>query len=265
MKLELDYTKSPDENAIHYFEQSKLAKRKIAGLKIALEEIKKKQAQKDKKEKERQDAEERVFERKRTKKWFEKYRWFVSSDGFLVIGGRDAHSNEEIVKKRMKKNDVYFHADVFGAPHCMIQTGGEDVPKKTMEEAAQFAATFSKAWQEGRASADSYSVAPENVSKKAPSGESMGTGAFMIYGEREWFKKTPLRCAIGYYEKEKILMAGPPSAIKSNTSFLVELKQGGKKKSDLAKELKSKFEKKGYSFSLDEFVSLTPNGESSII
>jgi len=45
-------------------------------------------------------------------KWFEQFRWFISSDGFLVIGGRDAQSNEDIVKKYLEKRDIFFHAHV---------------------------------------------------------------------------------------------------------------------------------------------------------
>jgi len=264
MKIELDYEKSAEENAAHYFEQSKLARKKVAGLKTAIKEITEKRKKKEKKAEEKKEAEKRDFERKRTKKWFEKYRWFVSTDGFLVIGGRDAHSNDEIVKKRMSMKDSYFHADVYGAPHCVVESEDKKIPEATMKEAAQFAVTFSKAWQEGRAYADAYSARPDQVSKNAPTGESLGTGAYMIYGEREWYRKVPVACAIGFNEKEGALMAGPPSAVKASCSSPIELKQGGKKKSDLAKQLKALLEKKGIRAALDDIIALLPNGESSL-
>jgi predicted ribosome quality control (RQC) complex YloA/Tae2 family protein len=260
MEIILDFTKTPEQNATDYFEKSKLARKKIVGMNIAIEEFKKRKEQIEKK----QVSEKKVFEKKKNKKWFEKYRWFISSDSFLIIGGRDAQSNEEIVKKRLSSNDTYFHAEVFGAPHCMIQNSGKVVPETTMLEAAQFAVTFSKAWQEGRSQADAYSVKSDQVSKKAPSGESIGTGAFMIYGERNWYKKVSLSCAIGFNEKEKTLMAGPLSAIKTNCPIFVELAQGGKKKSDSAKEIKSFFEKKSIPCTIDEIISLLPNGDSSL-
>jgi predicted ribosome quality control (RQC) complex YloA/Tae2 family protein len=258
--IEIDLNKSVDKNASEYFEKAKLARRKIDGIKKAVAHTEKKILENAEKEKISSAILDKTFIKKRAKKWFEKYRWFFSSDSFLVIGGKDAHSNEEVVKKRMEKNDVYFHADVFGAPHCIIKTGGKTVPEQTMKEAAQFAVSFSKAWEEGRAGADAYSVSPEQVSKKAPSGESMGTGAFMIYGERKWFKNVPLSCAIGYFEKENVLMSAPFSAVKKNCSFFVEIKQGRLKKSDAAKMLKKIFELKGTVFSVDDFVSALPNG-----
>ena len=57
------------------------------------------------------------------KQWFEKFRWFKSSDGYIVVGGKDASSNEIIVKKHLEKNDLYFHTELRGAPST--------VPKKS--------------------------------------------------------------------------------------------------------------------------------------
>jgi len=252
VEVEISFDKTLDENASSYYMRSKEARKKILGLGKAIIAAQNKSVSFEKKEK--------IVSVNRTKKWFENYRWFFSSDGFLVVGGKDAHSNEEIVKKRMKKDDVYFHADVFGAPHCFIQTNGKNVPDSTMNEAASFAITFSKAFEEGRTQAEAYSVKPEQVSKTPRPGENLGTGAFMIYGERNWFRKTPLSCAIGFYLKEKILMSGPLSAIKKNCSFFVELKQGRVEKNEASKILKKKFEERGFVFGTESFLSLMPNG-----
>ncbi len=253
MEIEINLNKTLEENASLYFEKSKKAKRTIDGLKKAIEAQKSKQV-KTKKE---------VIDRKSN--WFEKYRWFISSDGYLVIGGKNAKQNEEIVKTYMKPWDVYFHAEVFGAPHCVIKKDeknrNKEIPHTTMVEAAKFAVTFSKAFEQGLASADAYSVLPEQVSKRAPTGTSMGAGAFMIYGERNWFKKTPLSCAIGYNQKEKTLMSGPLSAIKKKCIKIIELKQGNTEKNNVAKLLQKKFSEIGYEFSNDVILSLLPNGK----
>jgi predicted ribosome quality control (RQC) complex YloA/Tae2 family protein len=271
MEIELDLSKSIDENAAQYFERAKEARKKILGLKKALEITSAKQREKDLvAEKKKEDASVKKLRVERKKKWFENYRWFFTSDSLLVVGGKDAHSNEDIVKNRMKKNDIYFHAEVFGAPHCFIQAPEKlrgklfEAPPESMREAAEFAVTFSKAWEEGRAIADAYSVKPEQVSKSAKSGEALGTGAFMIYGERNWFRKSVLNCAIGFFSNEKILMCGPVSAIKKHCKFFVELKQGSTSKEKTAKQLKEVFEKKGYAFSVDDFVSALPNGNFEI-
>ena len=48
---------------------------------------------------------------------FEKFLWFISSENFLVIGGRDQQQNELIVKRYMKQSKslctVYCKEDEF--------------------------------------------------------------------------------------------------------------------------------------------------------
>ena len=258
MEIEIDLNKTVEENATSYFEKSKLARKKINGIKKAIiitQKIAEKKVVVPKKE-------------TRKQKWFEQYRWFFTSDGLLVIGGKNASQNEEIVKKRMDKKDVYFHAEVYGAPHCVVKLSDSkltSVPEQSMIEAAQFAVTFSKASETGQSSADAYSVKPEQVSKRAPSGTSLGAGAFMIYGERNWFWTTPISCAIGYLSNEKLLMSGPASAVKRKCIHVYELKMGTVEKNKTAKILQEKYAEKGLNFSNEEILSLLPNGKFEIV
>ncbi len=258
MEVEVDLNKSLEENASAYFERSKKAKKKLQGVEKAIKETEKKIGKLGKKKP--KQKEKKLF-RKRKREWFEKFHWFFSSSGFLVLCGRDATSNEALVKKYLKPEDLYMHADIQGAAHCIIKSEGRKVPEKTREEAARFAAVFSKAWQEMLPSVDVYAAAPGQVSKKAPSGEALGKGAFMIYGKKEWFKKTPLVFAIGLQKKrqETIVISGPGSAVEKHSFFSVALKQGKAKKSAVAKQLKKMFEEKsGIEISLDEIVAMLP-------
>src|SRR3989338_5080978 len=97
-RLVLDLAKGIEENAAVYFEKAKKIKKKIEGAEKALSENLKRlrdlESKKEKLtlEKSRQD---KLKERKR--EWYEKFRWFVSSEGFLVVGGRDATSNEVVL------------------------------------------------------------------------------------------------------------------------------------------------------------------------
>ena len=111
---------------------------------------------------------EKKLVKKRKRQWFEKFHWFFSTDGFLVIGGRDAKSNETLVKKHMEKADTFLHANIQGGAACVIKSQGKPIPKTTLQEAALFAGVFSKAWKEKLATIDVYAVNAENVSKKAP-------------------------------------------------------------------------------------------------
>ena len=39
--------------------------------------------------------------------WFEKFYWFISSENYLVIGGRDQQQNELIVKKYLNDSELW--------------------------------------------------------------------------------------------------------------------------------------------------------------
>ncbi|WP_263641290.1 NFACT RNA binding domain-containing protein [Methanobrevibacter arboriphilus] len=125
----------------------KKAKRKIEGALIAIENTEK---QLKKMEDKRDIAMDNIMvPQKRVKKeltWYEKLRWFVSSDNFLVIGGRDANTNEAVVKKYLDNNDIYLHSDIHGASSVVIKTEGNEVNDNTLKESAIFAASFSSAW-----------------------------------------------------------------------------------------------------------------------
>lgn len=263
MEINIELRKSLEENASAYFEKSKQAKKKAEKIKDA---IKLSEEKIEKLKKDQENVETKIT-KKRKQDWFEKFRWFYSSTGFLVIAGRDKSSNETVVKKYMEPSDVYFHSDIHGAPHCIIKTNGKKPDEETKKQAAIFAASFSKAWRENFASLDVYSVKPEQVSKSAPTGEALGSGAFMIYGKREWFKKTPIQLAIGLekIESEYRVISGPEDAIKKHSAAFLSLKQGDKSSGKIAKEIKHFFNKKlGALIDLDEIIRMLPSGKSSI-
>ncbi|KAJ8925872.1 hypothetical protein NQ315_009724 [Exocentrus adspersus] len=117
--------------------------------------------------------------------WFEKFFWFVSSENYLVIGGRDQQQNELIVKRYMKPTDVYVHADIHGASSVVIKNpSGQPVPPKTLNEAGTMAICYSVAW-EAKVVTNAYWVWGDQVSKTAPTGEYLTTGSFMIRGEEK--------------------------------------------------------------------------------
>lgn len=258
-EIEIDISKSLEENASDCFEKSKKAKRKLASLKAAMERTREKIKALGKEAPERKD-----LRKKRKRDWFEKFRWFFTSDNLLAIAGKDAKSNEEVVKKYMNEKDLYFHADIDGAPHVVLLTEGSKAPEKSNKEAAIFALDFSKAWQSGTSTGVVYSVLPIQVSKSAPSGESLGTGAFVISGKRNWFRKTPLDLSIGVEKSGEghRVISGPTAAVKKHAEFSVQLEQGSLKKGEAAKKLFSLFEKRfgKNCVSLDEVVSMLPSG-----
>lgn len=259
MKIEIDFSKSVQENASLYFEKSKKAKKKLAGLEQAIRQMQQKISSLEEKKRSQKEP-----HRKREREWFEAFHWFHTSDRLLVLAGRDAQSNERLVKKFMSPADLYFHADLHGAAHCILKAEKNSAPQNSLKEAAAFAALWSKAWKEGLSHADVYCVLPEQVSKSAPSGEAISGGAFMIYGKRKWFRKTKIECSIGVQKIGEMLsvVSGPVSAVKKNSLYCVELLQGDKTKSEAAKQLKAVLSKRfpNIYFELDEIISMLPNG-----
>ena len=252
--LVLELTKNIDENAAVYFEKAKKIKRKLEGAEKALKEnLKKLDELEEKKEKIilEKSKQEKLKERKH--EWYEKFRWFVSSEGFLVIGGRDATSNEIVVKKHTEPDDLVFHTDMAGSPFFVVKNDGKQIGEKTKQETADATCTFSRAWKLGLQTSSVFYVKPEQVSKKTKAGEYMGKGAFMIYGKTNYINNK-INLAVGINESQQI-MAGPLDAVKTNCKKYIVLEQGNEKASAIAKYIQHKI-----GGSIDEIIRALPSG-----
>jgi predicted ribosome quality control (RQC) complex YloA/Tae2 family protein len=236
LQFSINLRRSIFENANEYYERGKKAKQKTAGALAALEESKKRLTQI---EKELSHAEElksfkptEIMEalakrRVESKEWFEKFRWFTSSDGFLVVAGKDTVSNEVLIKKYTTQEDVVLHAEISGAPFTVVKSEGKTIPESTLREAGEFAASFSRAWRENAGSADVYWVKLDQLSKSGPSGEFVPHGSFAVVGKRNWTRGVPLRTAVGLIVNEETrFVGGPVDAVKSKTQTYVVLLPG---------------------------------------
>jgi predicted ribosome quality control (RQC) complex YloA/Tae2 family protein len=235
LRFSLNLRRTLFENAAEYYERGKKAKQKAAGASTALEESRKKLSEIEKrlreaealKTKPTEVMKELVKRKVRRKEWYEKFRWFTSSDGFLVVAGKDAVSNEVLVKKHAEPEDPVFHADITGAPFVVIKTGGKTLSGQVLREAGEFAAAYSRGWREGVGSADVYWVKPEHLSKSGPSGEYVPHGAFAVMGKRNWMRSVPLQLAVGVVGGEKVrFLGGPVEAVKAKTKAYITLVPG---------------------------------------
>ena len=265
VELELHADLTVPQNAQRYYEKAKEMARKASGAKEALIITKQLRAGKVAPKKPRPVS----FYRRRKPKWYERFRWFFSSDGFMVLGGRDSDTNEEIYTKYLERRDLALHTDAPGAPLTVIKTEGEPVPESTLLEAAQFAVSYSSVWKGGLVAADCYMITGDQVSKTPESGEFLKKGAFVIRGERTYFKDTPLGLALGI--AEGILVGGPIFAIKPKADPVVEIEPGELNADDLAKKIYRQFSDKveDRAFlksvaSVDQMVQFLPPGGSRI-
>jgi hypothetical protein len=154
----------------------------------------------------------------------------------LVVAGKNAEQNELLLKSHAEPEEWCFHADIKGAAFTVIKSEGKETSDQTKREAAEFAAANSKAWTKGLGSVHVFSVLRKNLSKTPPAGMSLPKGAFMVSGQRVWYRNIPLRMAIAANENGEIT-AGPESSLKK--AYTVILVPGTKKASDLSREIKS--------------------------
>ncbi|KAF9915988.1 hypothetical protein BX616_004907 [Lobosporangium transversale] len=142
------------------------------------------------------------IQRARKPYWFEKFMWFITSENYLVIAGRDAEQNEMIVKRYMKKNDIYVHADIHGAATVVIKNPSdkEPIPPTSIYQAGIMSVCQSKAW-DAKIVISAYWVHAEQVSKSAPTGEYLTTGSFMIRGKKNFLPPVQLVYGFGFLFK----------------------------------------------------------------
>jgi predicted ribosome quality control (RQC) complex YloA/Tae2 family protein len=282
----LELQRSLFENAASFYERGKKARQKLEGARAALEDSRRKLAEVEKKMHKAEELEqvkpaeamqELAKHKVKHKEWFEKFRWFVSSDGFLVVAGKDATSNEVLVKKYTEDKDVVFHADIVGAPFVVVKTEGKKPSEQCLREAGEFAAAFSRGWREGFGSVDVYWVRPEQLSKGGPSGESVSHGAFVVRGERNWMRGTPLRIAVGVAisdrESRARIGGGPVEAVRAKSNAYAVIVPGdveGKELfnrvlTSLGRKLPRELRETVLNVSIEEIREFIPYGKGRIL
>jgi predicted ribosome quality control (RQC) complex YloA/Tae2 family protein len=245
ISIQIDYRKSITENAERAYDQSKKMMQKKQGAIKALKQTEQKIIALEKRNGELINKQAKQLEHKESLQkqfWFEQYRWSIASDGNILLGGKDAKSNDHLIKKQLEKGDRYAHADIHGAPSCIVKNKDMDgktlsISELTLKEACTFSVCYSKAWKQ-YVEAQAYWVLPEQVSKTPQSGEFVPRGAFIIRGKRNYFTCT-LQLGIGtiVIDHVKKIMGGPPSAVKKWCDPYVIIEPGMKKSSTIAKEI----------------------------
>ena len=291
--ITLEVSKTVHQNAQRYFEEASSQKSKAKGAKAALAGTK--QAREKAEKRAAKDAAAgRLRSRQRSKRfWFEKHRWAMLSGGHLLIGGKDAKGNDVVVRKHLSSNDLYFHADLHGAPSCSLklkdglapnQNPSEAIPEGVASlqivqnlaegvedarelheslhsEAAQVAVCWSRAWGSGGAAATAFHARPSQVSKTTETGESLGRGSFVVRGQRNWHRDLPLELAIGMAVVNGVPMpvSGTPATISENFERWGKVIPGREKKENIANRIS-----KATGLGQDDLLSCLPSGNCSL-
>jgi predicted ribosome quality control (RQC) complex YloA/Tae2 family protein len=236
-EVALRVDRTPRESAQEVYAEVKRLQSKVAGARAALAETEAKAARPALSP--GRVARRAVAETERHRKphWFERFRWFISSEGAIVIAGRDASSNDLIVRRNMKDGDLYVHADLHGAASVIVKhpaPGEPAVTDATLREAGQWAVVYSKAWRAGLASASAFWVTHEQVSKAASSGEFVARGAWAIHGSKHVMRDLPTELGLGTidYQGETLWTAAPPPAVASRGTVRAVLVPGEERARD---------------------------------
>ena len=265
-KIKIDLNSSLPTTASALFNESKKQKAAIGSIEKLLEKTEK---DLQKVVKKGEGAKQVNVTQVRKKNWFERYRWFYTTDGVLAVGGRDSSSNSAIIRKHLEKNDKVFHAEISGSPFFLLKDNVSPTPA-SLTELAHATVCFSKVWKEAIYGSSAYWVNPDQVKKGAPSGQSMAKGSFMIEGQRNFVKISTLKMCVGIikYEESYLLTCGPPS-MKDTAVCYAMIEPTGQDMADVAKRIRYEFlssnEEIAKPFSIDDFVRVLPAGACKII
>jgi predicted ribosome quality control (RQC) complex YloA/Tae2 family protein len=266
-ELELMVAEGVEKNADRLYEEAKRIEEKKAGALDAIENTRRELADLKRRREEweagdddeQEDDEEESREVdwlarrnvpvRQSEDWYDRFRWFRTSDGFLVIGGRNAEQNEEIVKKYLSRADRFFHAQAHGGPATVLKATEPsepardiDIPERSRREAAQFAVSYSSVWKDGRFAGDVYEVAHDQVTKTPESGEYLEKGGFAIRGDRTYYDDTEVGVAVGITcEPETRVIGGPPDPIHERAETSIEVEPGRYAQNDMGKMLYREF------------------------
>jgi predicted ribosome quality control (RQC) complex YloA/Tae2 family protein len=117
-----------------------------------------------------------TMEKKKTKIGKSKPICLVSKDGFEILIGKNNIQNDLITFKMSSKEDLWLHAKNVPGSHVIVRAEGKDIPDSTIEEAASYAAFYSKNNKQQKVEID-YT---QRYNVKKPKGAKPG---FVIFHE----------------------------------------------------------------------------------
>ncbi|KAI2698028.1 hypothetical protein CBS147332_8583 [Penicillium roqueforti] len=202
LTIDIDLSLSPWANASQYYDQKKQASEKEQRTTQSSTKALKSHEKKVTTDLKRGlKKEKQVLRQARTPFWFEKFIFFISSEGYLVIGARDAMQSELIYRRYLSKGDIFVHADLEGATPIVVKNraGSADAPisPSTLSQAGNLCVATSTAW-DSKAVMSAWWAHAHQVSKIAENGSGiMPTGVFQIKGEKNFLAPSQLVLGFG--------------------------------------------------------------------
>jgi predicted ribosome quality control (RQC) complex YloA/Tae2 family protein len=146
---------------------------------------------------------------------YKKYKWFYTSSGKLVVGGKSADQNDELLKRIRDSEKDYWvaHTSHPGSPFCVIISEAERTSKKDLEECAIFTGCFSRAWKECKKSTEIHMFKASQLSKE----KNMKVGMWRVSGN---LKKIKVELRLVLVKQKKVYRAIPEKSAKKKDILL---------------------------------------------
>lgn len=180
---------------------------------------------------------------------WKKYKWFYVASGKLVVGGKNATQNDELLK-RLDNEYVVMHTSHPGSPFCVILSDVKKVTKKDLKECAIFCGCFSRAWKEGKKRTGVDIFMSSQVTK--PKGSKRGL--WHVNGD---IKRVNIDIKLVLARQKKVLRAVPEESVKKE-DILLRICPGKTDKKDML--AKFELELNGGNFSANELLAALPAG-----
>ncbi len=202
IRIALDVTKSPQQNAQKYYKDYAKAKTADKMLRVQIEnsteelsyletvadEIYRAESEQDLSSIRQELISEGYLKENKSEKNNRKvkalrpdFRAFETSDGFKVLVGRNNRQNDLLTLKTANKNDLWFHTKDIPGSHTVIITEGREVTEQTILEAAQIAAYFSKAKDSSQVPVDYTLIRRVNKPQGSKPGKVIYTDQRTVY------------------------------------------------------------------------------------
>ena len=189
-------------------------------------------------------------------KEYKKYRWFFTSSNKLVIGGKSAAQNDELLKKLKSANQelLVMHTALPGSPFSIILSPINQLIESDKEETAIFTGCFSRAWKQRKSKTHVDLFLLSSLSKS----KGIKTGSWLVKQKLER-KTVVLELAL---TKQKDTLRAVPIKIPKKNQIILKIKPGKLDKTNALSKLQVEATQP---LSQNEVLSALPSGGISIL
>jgi hypothetical protein len=183
---------------------------------------------------------------------YQKYKWFYTASGKLVVGGKNATQNDELIRtlKQKGKEHIVMHTSMPGSPFTCIVAAPEELSKQDRLECAIFTGAFSKAWKAGNSTVIVDIFRLSQLTKRT----GMKTGTWGVNG---YVEKSSVPLKLVLTRQKGVLRAVPELTVKKKKDAFFIITPGAIEKADLLPKLEVE---SGHAFHKEEVLAALPAG-----